>query len=98
MKNNKKEFIMLLKFVLFSISAGVIQVLSFTLLNEFVFKISCNRIKLEISSNNETANVQKVYFILQASQAYQDHRYSGFWHHQTTLKYMFQGLEPLPPL
>ena len=30
-------------------------------LNEFVFKISCNRIKLEISSNNETANVQKVY-------------------------------------
>ena len=36
--DKKKEFIMMLKFVLFSISAGVIQVGSFTLLNEFVFK------------------------------------------------------------
>ena len=36
--DKKKEYIMMLKFVLFSISAGVIQVGSFTLLNEFVFK------------------------------------------------------------
>ena len=36
--DRKKEYIMMLKFVLFSISAGVIQVGSFTLLNEFVFK------------------------------------------------------------
>ena len=36
--DKKKEYIMMLKFVLFSISAGIIQVGSFTLLNEFVFK------------------------------------------------------------
>ena len=34
----KQEFINLLKFVFFSISAGVIQILSFTLLSELVFK------------------------------------------------------------
>ena len=34
MTNNKKEFIRTIKFFLFSVSAGVIQVLSFTLLNE----------------------------------------------------------------
>lgn len=33
---NRKEWIRTLKFVLFSISAGVIQVLSFTLLNELL--------------------------------------------------------------
>ena len=38
MENKKKEFIMMLKFVLFSISAGVIQAGSFALLNELVFK------------------------------------------------------------
>lgn len=38
MKNNstKKELIRSLKFILFSISAGVIQVVSFTLLNELL--------------------------------------------------------------
>ena len=36
--NKKKEYIRILKFVLFSISAGIIQVASFTILNEFVFK------------------------------------------------------------
>lgn len=35
---NKKEFLMMVKFVLFSISAGVIQAGSFALLNELVFK------------------------------------------------------------
>ena len=35
MKNKKKELIRTLKFVLFSISAGVIQIVSFTLLTEF---------------------------------------------------------------
>lgn len=34
MSNKKKELIRTLKFVLFSISAGVIQIVSFTLLNE----------------------------------------------------------------
>lgn len=34
MKNSKKELIRAIKFTLFSISAGIIQVLSFTLLNE----------------------------------------------------------------
>ena len=29
--------------------------------NGVILKISCNRISLEISSNNETANVEKVY-------------------------------------
>ena len=38
MENKKKEFIMMVKFVLFSISAGVIQAGSFALLNELVFK------------------------------------------------------------
>lgn len=35
-ENTKKELIRTVKFVLFSISAGVIQVLSFTLLNELL--------------------------------------------------------------
>lgn len=35
MSNKKKELIRSLKFVLFSISAGVIQIVSFTLLTEF---------------------------------------------------------------
>lgn len=35
MNNKKKELIRTLKFVLFSISAGVIQIVSFTLLTEF---------------------------------------------------------------
>ncbi|MBQ1474858.1 MAG: GtrA family protein [Ruminococcus sp.] len=35
MNNKKKELIRSLKFVLFSISAGVIQIVSFTLLTEF---------------------------------------------------------------
>lgn len=38
----KEECINLLKFVLFSISAGVIQILSFTLLSELVFMDSGN--------------------------------------------------------
>lgn len=37
-ENKKKEFLRIIKFTLFSISAGIIQVLSFTLLNELVFK------------------------------------------------------------
>lgn len=36
MSNTKKELLRTVKFVLFSISAGIIQVGSFTLLNEFV--------------------------------------------------------------
>jgi putative flippase GtrA len=36
--NNKKELLRIVKFTLFSISAGGIQLLSFTLLNELVFK------------------------------------------------------------
>lgn len=35
-KNKRQEFMRALKFVLFSISAGVIQILTFTLLNEIV--------------------------------------------------------------
>ena len=34
-KTNKKEWVRVLKFVLFSASAGIIQIGSFTLLNEF---------------------------------------------------------------
>ena len=34
-KNNKKEIIRAIKFTLFSISAGIIEIGSFTLLNEF---------------------------------------------------------------
>lgn len=34
-KKNKKEWVRVLKFVLFSASAGIIQISSFTLLNEF---------------------------------------------------------------
>lgn len=37
-ENKKKELARIIKFTLFSISAGIIQVLSFTLLNEFIFK------------------------------------------------------------
>jgi putative flippase GtrA len=36
--NNKKELLRIVKFTLFSISAGGIQLLSFTLLNELVFR------------------------------------------------------------
>ena len=36
MENKKKELLRTIKFVLFSVSAGVIQVLSFTLLNELL--------------------------------------------------------------
>lgn len=37
MENNKKsEFIRIVKFILFSISAGIIQIVSFTLLNEIL--------------------------------------------------------------
>lgn len=36
--NNKKEILRIVKFTLFSISAGVIQVGSFTILNELIFK------------------------------------------------------------
>ena len=35
---DKKEFLRIVKFTLFSISAGIVQVVSFTLLNELVFK------------------------------------------------------------
>lgn len=35
---NKKELIRALKFLFFSVSAGVIELVSFTILNEFVFK------------------------------------------------------------
>lgn len=38
MKNGKKEFLRTVKFILFSISAGLIQVLSFTLFEE-VFRL-----------------------------------------------------------
>jgi len=37
-ENKKKEILRVIKFTLFSISAGIIQVASFALLNEFVFK------------------------------------------------------------
>jgi len=37
-ESRKKEIIRIIKFVLFSASAGVIQILSFTLLNEVIFK------------------------------------------------------------
>ena len=37
-KNNKKELMRMLKFTLFSLSAGIVQIGSFTILNEFVFK------------------------------------------------------------
>ena len=36
--NKKKEILRIVKFTLFSISAGIVQVGSFTVLNEFVFK------------------------------------------------------------
>ena len=35
--NKKKEFLRIIKFTMFSISAGVIQIGAFTILNEFVF-------------------------------------------------------------
>ena len=37
-ENKKKEILRIIKFTLFSISAGVIQVASFTILNELIFK------------------------------------------------------------
>lgn len=37
-ENNKKELLRVIKFTLFSLSAGIIQLGSFALLNEFVFK------------------------------------------------------------
>ena len=37
MKNNKKEIWRAVKFTLFSASAGIIEFVSFTLLNEFTF-------------------------------------------------------------
>ncbi len=37
-ENKKKELLRVIKFTLFSISAGIVQVLSFTLLNELIFK------------------------------------------------------------
>lgn len=37
-KTNKKELLRIIKFTLFSISAGIIQIGSFTFLNEVVFK------------------------------------------------------------
>lgn len=37
-ESKKKELIRIIKFVFFSASAGIIQVLSFTILNEFIFK------------------------------------------------------------
>ena len=37
-KNNKKEILRIIKFTLFSISAAVVQIGSFTILNELVFK------------------------------------------------------------
>ena len=36
--NKKQEILRIIKFTLFSISAGIVQVLSFTLLNELIFK------------------------------------------------------------
>lgn len=36
--NKKKELLRIVKFTLFSISAGIIQIISFALLNEFIFK------------------------------------------------------------
>ena len=36
--NKKKEFLRVVKFTLFSISAGVIQAVAFALLNELIFK------------------------------------------------------------
>ena len=36
MSDTKKEFIRTLKFVLFSISAGIIQIVSFTIMDEFL--------------------------------------------------------------
>src|SRR5574344_632551 len=38
----KQEFLNFVKFTLFSISAGVIQIVSFTILNEIIFKDSAN--------------------------------------------------------
>lgn len=37
-ENKKKELLRMLKFTLFSISAAVVQIASFTILNELVFK------------------------------------------------------------
>ena len=36
--SKKKELLRVIKFTLFSISAGIIQVVSFSILNEFIFK------------------------------------------------------------
>ncbi len=54
MSEKKKELLRTLKFTLFSISAGVIQIGSFTLLNEFVIRDSdlawiCHLISLILS-------------------------------------------------
>lgn len=37
-KNNHKEFFRTIKFVLFSISAGIVQILSYEILSKFIFK------------------------------------------------------------
>ena len=37
-ENKKKELMRVIKFTLFSLSAGIVQIGSFTILNEFVFK------------------------------------------------------------
>ena len=37
-ENKKKELLRVIKFTLFSISAAVVQIVSFTILNEFIFK------------------------------------------------------------
>lgn len=50
-KNNKKNVLQFIKFALFSASAGIIQVASFTLMNEVVLKMSFIQNAMQ---NNET--------------------------------------------
>ena len=49
----KQEWWNVLKFTLFSISAGIIQILSFTLLSELVFMDSNNKYGFEIKEREE---------------------------------------------
>lgn len=55
--SKKKNFLQFIKFALFSASAGIIQVVSFTLLNEVVIKLPF--IQNAMANNNAFARIMK---------------------------------------
>lgn len=56
-KNDMKSAVQFIKFILFSMSAGLIQVLSFTLMNEFLVKLPF--IQNAIESNETFAKIMQ---------------------------------------